>query len=836
LGEYSINFEATDLASLVWLAVVALAALRAGIYVARGRRPGSALQRGLIVAGVAGVLAVLLLGGRIRPAQWSHGWWCLLLAALTLPWLVRSYRETTRPVTRRLRALLVGLRLAAGAVVLLMLARPVLEHKLERRERATVGILIDTSQSMDVRDVVAGDPGDTSSQKSISRRDVVRQTLDACSNSVKQLESQMNVEWMAFDSNLRRTQGPEPTARGRLTALHRNVDAARQALIQTGAKIAGVIVISDGRDTAGGDAGQAGDELAMAGIPLFCVGVGNEIPAGQTRSLQARRLEMPDHVSVLNKLEIEAEFLAAGLAGTPIDVRLDYDGKPVGTTQITSSQMRELVRAELTHVPTEAGLHQVTVVATVAGLTGRQSEAKLSQYVRVTEDRLAVLYIDRGRYERAAIVRALEYAKELSVTKVDLSSPSSDQAKGPAPRLTGESLPQTPEQWGLYRVVIIGDVDRSSLPDEAMQAMADLVGRQGRGIAMLGGVRTLGSGQYRGTPLDGLLPADLGVVGQTEGPVAFVLTPAGKTHPCCRVADSNESAWKKLPPFAGASRLGNPGPTAEVLVRAESGEPLLVVRQQAAGRSAVVAFDSTWRWAFSIDEGLDMQRRFWRQLVLWLANRQPEVWVLADRPQYDLMRLKEGDERVTVRAGVSDPNATGSTEPVEPSTKASKGKSPVTQAGKSSTAQSVTGEVIGPDGQARPLSFKPVGDGFEANPVVTQLGEYRVRVQGTADGQPAGRAETAFVVEQVDRELLDPLADLETLKRMAARTASVGGMFMPIGDLGALLERIRASGMETRITLVQRDYLVDDRAWMWLVAFVALLTLEWIVRRAAGLV
>ena len=816
MGEYGIGFEATDYAGLVWIAVGVLAAVRAGLYVAQGRWPASMWTRGVVVGGAVALLGAAMLRGWLRPGQWSHGVWCLALALLVLPLVLRTYGQTTRPIGRGVRWTLIGLRLAAGFTILIMLARPVLEHRLERRERATVGILVDTSQSMDVRDVVAGDAAKSAT---ISRRDVVRQALAACEASLDRLSRQMNVEWMAFDANLRKTEGPELTSAGRITALHRNVEAAGQTLIQTGAKVAGLLVISDGRDTAGGDAVRSSDELASAGIPLLCVGVGDELPAGQTRSLQARRLDMVDHVSVLNRLEIEAEFLAAGLAGTPINVRLEYDGKPVGETQMVPSQVRELVRTSLAHVPTEAGLHRVTVTANVPGLNGRQGEASLTKYVRVTEDRVQVLYLDRARYERAAIARALEYAKEFSVTKVDLSIPIGG----------GEGiLPQELEKWRMYRVIVLGDVDRANLPGPAMQAMTDLVMQQGRGMALLGGLRTLGSGRYLGTPLEKLFAADLASAGQIEGPVKFELTSAGRTHPCCMLSETNDVAWKKLPPFAGASRIHAPGPTGEVLIRSMQGEPLLTVQQRSAGRTAVVAFDSTWQWPFAMEAGLDMQRRFWRQLVLWLANRQPEVWVLADRPQYDLLRLSGGDEHIIVRAGVSDPSvdSSGGAE------RASAGGA----ASRPALSHTVTGEWSGSDGQWRPLSFKPTADGFEAVPVVSQAGEYHVRVQGTAGGQPAGRAETAFVVEQVDREMLDPLADLETLKRMAVRTASIGGMYVPITDLAALLERVRAGGAETRITLVERENLVDDRPWIWLVVFAFLLTLEWIVRRWAGLV
>jgi len=51
-----------------------------------------------------------------------------------------------------------------------------------------------------------------------------------------------------------------------------------------------------------------------------------------------------------------------------------------------------------------------------------------------------------------------------------------------------------------------------------------------------------------------------------------------------------------------------------------------------------------------------------------------------------------------------------------------------------------------------------------------------------------------------------------------------------------LLERIRASSSESRITRAHRHYLVDDHPWFWLAAFIGMLAMEWIVRRRLGLV
>ncbi|HOA74679.1 MAG TPA: VWA domain-containing protein [Phycisphaerae bacterium] len=807
MGEWDLNFEPADLADVVWLAVLALVLLEAARYVIRGRRPASTAARAIVAALAAITLGWLAISGRLKVSHISHGWACLILAVLLLPWLVRSYRTTTRPLAAHNRLILLTLRVAAAGIALLMIARPVAVWSSSLRERASVGILLDTSRSMNVRDIVPPRPVADTKIEPVSRLETVQAMFEASRDALHRLEESMDVQFMTFDARLRRVNEVPDKAEGGLTAVGRNLDRARDLLVQTGARIAGLILISDGRDTSSNtsDPLQAGDELAMAGVPLYCVGVGNEVPQGETRSLTPRRLDMPDRVGVLNRLSVGAEFLAAGLVGVPVEVRLDYDGEKVGSQIIKPTQVHELIRADLSHVFTEGGLHQVTVVATAAGLPAPQGEARLSRYVRVTDDKVQVLYIDRPRYERAAVARALDYAQEINLTKIDLDRP----ADAPAVDL----LPAAPEAWRIYHVVIIGDVAPNQIPDDAMQSIAGLVVSEGRGAAILGGVRSLGSGDYAGTPFHGLFPVDLAARGQIDGAVPFEITPAGKLHPCCQSGGQDDTIWSQMPPFAGASRLGQVAPAAEVLIRTTSGAPLMVVRQTRAGRTAALAFDSTWQWPFAGDAGLELHRRFWRQLVLWLANRRPEVWVLPERSQYDLTRLQAGDEQVVLRAGINEPTTGGL------------------------PAQSaITGEIVAPDGRTTLLVWTAAGDGFEARPTIDQPGEYKVRVQGSIANQPVGQAEAGFIVESVDREMSEPFADLESLERLAARTASIGGQYIPTEQFSQLLERIRASSSESRITRAHRHYLVDDHPWFWLAAFIGMLAMEWIVRRRLGLV
>jgi hypothetical protein len=333
----------------------------------------------------------------------------------------------------------------------------------------------------------------------------------------------------------------------------------------------------------------------------------------------------------------------------------------------------------------------------------------------------------------------------------------------------------------------------------------------------------VGSGELAGSRLVDLLPVDLGASGQIDQQVAMFLTPAGRLHPILQSPRSSDPAafWTSLPPFAGASRLTGVKPAAEVLAQTQQGSPLLVVQDLGRGRSAVVAFDSTWKWSLESDEGADAQKRFWRQLALWLTNRRPQVWVNVEKPRYLLNRLRSGSDRVQVRAGAT-----------------SSGTGPQTGL----TIEGILSHrpFAKPASTSRPgaqtLRWTRAGDVFENRPVIDTPGEYHIQVKASDASGPVGEAETAFVVESPDLELIDPLADLTTLRQLAESTSRQGGAYFPLERLAEVFDRLAATSQTTTTTRVERHRLVADHPWGWLTAFIILVAAEWVLRRRSGLI
>ena len=796
-----LEFDSPDLAEWLWPIALVLGGLALARWLFVGGWPRAGFVRLLISAGVVVACSALAISEVFRFDGTNPLWAYLVLGILAVGALLAGYRRTTRSIGSGLRISLLTLRLLLALVALIVLVRPVFKSVTVSYEKAVLGLAVDVSGSMQVRDVDLSADGGREANL-IPRIEAVRQVIAANGVKMEALSNAFHLRGFSFDTEIVPIDVLSGVDAGDgFTALADAVDAIRRTLSQTGETLAGIVVIADGNDNFSVDVQpiEIAQRLSDAGVPLYTIGVGNEAAAVLDPSLRGRRLDAPAHVSLANRLPVHIEFVASGLAGQRVRIRLFFDDTEMDTKELAIHDARELVRVDLSTVPTAVGSHRLTVRADVEPL---EIAAELSQFVQVMDDKTRVLYVDRARYERATIARALESVETVRLTKVDLDRP--------ARAGVSLALPRAINQWLSYHVILIGDVDRSVLPKSALRLIRELIQTHGRGVALLGGVRTLGSGEYGKSVWKDAFGVDLSVVGQLEGAQPFELTSAGQAHPICRFDDG---VWERLPPFAGASRVVVTSPVAETLMQTTRGDPLLVVQEGAAGRTAVVAFDSTWQWPFADDAGADAQKRFWRQLVFWLAGQQAKVRVSSDRPRYDLVQLRAGRQQVTVTAGVTLPE---STEP--------------------SADVTIGGTLIDPAGSATEISWVRKEDHFTAGLTVDSPGDYRLEIEAALDGQPIGRADSAFVVEQIDLERLEPVTDFDTLKRMAAETAGAGGQFVPLTDLGTLIDQLLATPTLKEVEHVNRVRFVEDWPWEWFGAFLALLILEWTLRRRVGLI
>jgi hypothetical protein len=343
---------------------------------------------------------------------------------------------------------------------------------------------------------------------------------------------------------------------------------------------------------------------------------------------------------------------------------------------------------------------------------------------------------------------------------------------------------------------------------------------------MAGGFHSFGAGGFRSTPLVDVLPIRMGPAERqnfgepirpdmhTSGQVRLQPTRAGSEHWILDLGrgTNNLDTWAKLPPLAGANRFERQSikrGTARVLAETDGPErlPLLVTGDWGSGRVLAFAGDSTWRWrTYGFEEEL---KRFWRQVVLWLAKKdqatEGEVWIeLAQR------RISPGDE-VRFTVGARSPE------------------------GQSVDEAHFTAELQFADEEPTPLEISRRGGAWvgAAGPLRTP-GDFTIRASARTEQQSLGTAQARFLVLDQDIELDNPVADPDLLENLARMTAEVGGRSLPPEGLPELIDELAGRSAELEEKFVRKLTLWDN--WPVLLLFVGVVGTEWFLRKKWGLV
>ena len=507
-------------------------------------------------------------------------------------------------------------------------------------------------------------------------------------------------------------------------------------------------------------------------------------------------LTAAETVSLKNTLEVAGRVRLEGFAGREAEVRLLAEADDGRMAQVAVTRVRsdgevveEPVRLEWT--PTSVGERKLTLrIEPVEGEVVVANN-ELSTFVDVVDGGLRALYLEGAlRVEQRFLRRALAASPDMQVDFQWIDSARRDRWPVDLARAFA----------GDYDVFLIGDLDAAALRPDDLKTLAAKV-EAGAGIGFLGGIHSFEAGGWGSTPLAPLLPFEPDRLRMLPDPrVGSASIPRLGSD-----AADTRAAWEAMPPVDGANDLGRLVPAAKPLAVTPDGRPLLVAREFGAGRVLAFAVDSTWRWV--MQGAADSHKRFWRQLVLWLAKQDEAaadtVWVrLAQR------RLPPGAP-LPFDVGITTPDGT-------------------LPAGVAFEAS-----VISPSGQRRPARAVKRGETFSGLIVdCVEPGEWKLVVVGTRPGEAADKeCSRRFNVFRQDVELANPRANPLLMKQLAEVTT--GGVRLP-EELPAVLEEIasRPPEFETREQWTATPW----DTWPMLLLLAGCLCTEWTLRKRWGLV
>jgi hypothetical protein len=312
------------------------------------------------------------------------------------------------------------------------------------------------------------------------------------------------------------------------------------------------------------------------------------------------------------------------------------------------------------------------------------------------------------------------------------------------------------------------------------------------------------------------LPIDLRSISGTEQLVSLNLTANGLTHPVTRLSENeleNQSNWQDLPPnyysfrntgiLPGSAVLASIDKQRSKIFNTKDNMPLIISRKAGQQKSLAIMGYGIWRWDFMM-KGVDHSNRFFKNFignsVRWLITREDSKLVKIESNK----EIYRSGEKISFHGETYYENY----RPLENA--------------------EIKVEVKG-NGKEYEVLLASIGRGkYEGEFQVLEGGDYTYRGRAMLQNRHLGEDTGRFSVEEFSMEFQNTNMNEALLKQIAFK--SKGEYFTPQ----------TIAGLEKHIQFPEKKSR-EIRQWeIWnklglLIAAIALLSLEWYIRKKKGM-
>ena len=740
------------------------------------------------------------------------------------------------------RIMLAVSRLIVLCLVIAVLLEPtaVLRRTLTQPRRLQV--LIDTSESMSVKDQrirsedlveaaaaldilpfsVAADPNsafislDAKHRRAIaaaSRLDLAKSLLSRSARAMfDSIGADLDVSYYAFGKTLHMLGDGEGRTADSLAALKavepgtflaQSLEAAAKA--DRGTPLAGIVLLSDGRDTSSRQVEAAISDLGARGIPVYPVPMG----IADADDVSIRNIIMQEVAFSGDKVPVRVQIRSKGYEKRSADLTVRLNGRSVARQSVSLKgglQFEEVFFNVDVH---EKGVAQVEISLSPFADEATAENNRVERSVRVVNEKINVLCMEGSarweyRYLRAMLKRDPRINATFIATRAqpEIAQNSSEYIA---------RFPETREEAFKYDLVIVGDVDAAFFTADAFLRLEELVKDRGGSLLMLCGSRFAPT-SYAGTPVDRMLPVRFDPDGSwqdVDDSVYPVLTAEGKSSLVMTLetdSEKNDLLWSRVAPLDRVPPLLAPRLGATVLAELSDARsrvdryPLVAWQRYGTGKCMLIGTDRLWLLRFKT--GDKYHWRVWSQCIQFLTlsrlmGEHKRIRLETDRATYPI------GGQALLYAHVLDDRF-----------------EPVTQSGFDVTITAVDDSGAGPQRVTLRPDVKNPGmyEGYFSPP---RPGCYRM------EANPGDRSlsnTTEFLVTDIKPEMANTDMQIERLQRIADLSGGKCLNILELQKLPSLLNR------EPDRTTVRTEVPLWNNA---LVAFllVILMGAEWIVRR-----
>jgi uncharacterized membrane protein len=720
-----------------------------------------------------------------------------------------TYRMVTNEGPVRERLVLIAIRLAVLAVLMVCLFRPSLVLRSAVPQQNFLGVIVDDSRSMTIAD-----------RDNLPRTDFVQKELGDQGALHKALGDRFVLRHFRFSTGADRLNNvADLKYAGTSSRLAPALERARDEL--AGLPLAGLVLVTDGADTSDEALDESIAALKARSIPVFTVGLGRE---SFERDVQITRVETPRATLKGTSLAVDVVISQTGYSGDTVPLQVEDDGRIVSSQDVKLPPNGEAATVRVNFTADHPGPR--TFRFKIPGQRDEQVTQNNNRdaLVEVLDRVEKALYIEgEPRPEYKFIGRAVQDDKNLQVVRLLRTAQDKyyRQDVGGAEELVG-GFPKTREELFQYRALILGSVEAASFSPEQLRMLADFVSKRGGGLLMLGGRRAFAEGGWAGTPVAEVLPIEFDAETQGRGnaPEYFTHlnvrpTRAGSVFPVTQLAATEQESntrWNSMPTVSSVNQVRAVKRGATVLLNGATEDrreqPVLAFQRYGRGKALAFPIQDSWLWQMDAEVAVDdmTHETFWRRMVRWLVDGVPEHVGISTAVD----RVDPG-EPIKLTAEVVDPAFA-----------------------EVNDAQ-VVAEIKAPSGKVTEtkLEWTVTRDGeYRGTFVPDEVGTYEIKAKASRykDGAPQdlGSSTIHARASAGDSEYFDAAMRTSLLTRISEET---GGRFFASGDAAKLPEAISYTGRG--VTVIEERDLWDMPILLMLL--LGLIAAEWGYRRVRGL-
>ena len=514
----------------------------------------------------------------------------------------------------RLRKVLLALRMLALLALAVFLINPGQWKSVQDQVTKVWAVMIDSSQSMSVEE------GES------QRIDQALTLKKQISQSAK--KAGVKVRYYSYDQSLKEVEDEtsEVAATGATSDLTSAADTLLTQLSAQGAPLAGVIVLSDGRQTHTPRHSNFELRAQAMQVPFFA------IPIGGDQVSKDLALEVPRKTVTAfpgQNVQITAVLNAEGLGKFDTTLSLiDAEGKTIDEAKLKVNSGTPTMHTFSLKAPEQSTLLTLKVPAQPGEM--RLSNNQIDVRLRILDDKAKVFIAEGAPYwDSKFLAQLLRQQKHMDVVSVHRLSETRwfriDSGESKPHESNVDVFPDTKEELMQYDLIIFGKNSEHFLTPTRIANLRAFVKDQG------GAVLFSRSKPYTGTLPDlvALEPVTwkTGVTGKFRMRPSSDGQAAGLFGQALPAPDS--SVWAELPELKDAHRIDVVKPFTRVLAYGEMGNsttqgrfPLLLVRRYGQGVTGLVNADGLWKWDFFPEarELGNMYQEFWIQMIHWMLS------------------------------------------------------------------------------------------------------------------------------------------------------------------------------------------------------------------------